>query len=359
MGLERSEMNENHMTPHKRVMTVLHGGYSRKIPFAVYENKIPQCFAERELRNRGLCIVQRTASYKIYYPNVGIKEYHYCDEKGRGLVQTIYSTPYGTLSALDEPVDFTVWHHKYLFKTQENYKALLYMIKDAEVNPCYDAAAKFSAVKGEDFVVRDEIPYEPIQAIMLDYMGTETFCYEWMDNQDEILKLYDALVELNRKIYNVVADGPLECANYGGNVVPKIIGVKSFEKYYIPNYNEAAEALHKKGKLIGSHFDADNTLIMDAIGRTDLDYIEAFDPGMGPSVKEARKAWPDKVLWINWPSSFQLVSTEEIREITIKLIEDAAPSRSFIIGITETVPENRWQMNFSAIMDGIESYGKL
>lgn len=130
-------------------------------------------------------------------------------------------------------------------------------------------------------------------------------------------------------------------------------------KNNIPNYNEAAEALHKKGKLIGSHFDADNTLIMDAIGRTDLDYIEAFDPGMGPSVKEARKAWPDKVLWINWPSSFQLVSTEEIREITIKLIEDAAPGRSFIIGITEIVPENRWQMNFSAIMDGIESYGKL
>jgi hypothetical protein len=28
------------------------------------------------------------------------------------------------------------------------------MIKDAEVNPCYDAAAKLSAVKGEDFVVR-------------------------------------------------------------------------------------------------------------------------------------------------------------------------------------------------------------
>jgi hypothetical protein len=53
-----------------------------------------------------------------------------------------------------------------------------------------------------------------------------------------------------------------------------------------------------------------------------------------------------------------LSSTEEIRNITIKLIEDAAPGKNFIIGITETVPEDRWQMNFSAIMDGIDSCGK-
>jgi hypothetical protein len=347
------------MTPHKRVMTALRGGYSDRIPFTVYENKIPQCFTERKLRNRGLCIVQRTTSYKIHYPNVGIKEYHYCDEKGRNLIQTVYSTPNGTLSTLEEPTSFTRWQHKYLFKTPDDYKTILYMIKDAKIEPCYGAAARLSEVKGKDFVVRDKIPLEPIQAIMLDYMGTETFCYEWMDNQDEILKLYNALVELNRKVYDVVANGPLEFANYGGNVTPQIIGVKNFEKYYVPNYNEAAEVLHKKGKLIGSHFDANNTLIMDAIGKTDLDYIEAFDPGMGPSVKEAQKAWPNKVLWINWPSSSHVLTTEEIRTITIKLIEEAPSGKNFIIGITEDVPEDRWQMNFSAIMDGIDSYGKL
>jgi hypothetical protein len=175
-----------------------------------------------------------------------------------------------------------------------------------------------------------------------------------MDNRDEIMILYKALVELARKVYAVVADSPLEFANYGGNVVPQIIGVENFRKYYVPHYNEAAELLHQKGKLIGCHFDADNTSIMSDIAGTALDYIEAYDPGISPPVKEARKAWPGKVLWLNWPSAWHLNSYEEIYSGTVRLIEEAAPGNGLIIGITEDVPAERWQKNFITIMDAID-----
>lgn len=164
------------------------------------------------------------------------------------------------------------------------------------------------------------------------------------------------MVEVARKIYPVVANGPLEFCNYGGNVIPQLIGVENFEKYYIPHYNEAAEIMHKKGKLIGCHFDADNTIIMEAIAKTDLDYIEAYDPGMSPPVKEARSIFGRKVLWINWPSAWHLNSLEEIKRKTIELIEQAAPGNGFIIGITEDVPQDRWKDNFTAIMDGVDEY---
>ena len=82
-------------------------------------------------------------------------------------------------------------------------------------------------------------------------------------------------------------------------MVPQMIDANTFREYYVPHYNEAAEILHKKGKLIGCHFDADNTPIMSAIAKTDLNYIETYDPGMSPSVSEALKMWPDKALWIH------------------------------------------------------------
>jgi hypothetical protein len=185
-------------------------------------------------------------------------------------------------------------------------------------------------------------------------MGTETFCYEWMDNQDEIMEIYQSLVEKNRKVYPVVADGPLALANYGGNVTPQIIGTVNFKKYYIPNYNEATEILHKKGKLIGCHLDADNTTIMKEISETNLDYIVAYDAGISPPIKCAREAWPNKVLWINWPSSWQLEDPEEITRRTVDLISEAGDGKGFIIGITEDLPEERWACNYTAIMDGIE-----
>ncbi|MCM8824647.1 MAG: hypothetical protein NC937_00635, partial [Candidatus Omnitrophica bacterium] len=47
------------MTPRKRVEAVLKGEKIDKIPFTIYESKIPQCSVERQLRNEGLCIVNR------------------------------------------------------------------------------------------------------------------------------------------------------------------------------------------------------------------------------------------------------------------------------------------------------------
>lgn len=344
------------MTPRQRVITALHKGKTDKVPFTVYENKIPQCTIERELRNRGLCIVKRVASYKRHTPNVQVKSFHSTTNQGHQVVKTIYTTPFGDLTTESEDVGYTSWRHEWMYKTPDDYKAILFLIQDTVVEPNYDEVAKTVTDLGEDFVVRDGFPLEPLQnLISAHYMKTEDFCIEWMDRRDEILKLYDAFVNLARKIYPVVADGPLEFVNYGGNVTPQIIGVENFKKYYVLHYNEAAEILHKKGKLIGCHLDADNTLIMDAVATTYLDYIEAYDPSMSPFVKDARRVWPNKVLWINWPSAYHLKSPEEIQKITIDLIEEVKPLEGFIIGITEDMPKDRWRQNFVAIMDGIDS----
>ncbi|GAA0179561.1 hypothetical protein SH2C18_24070 [Clostridium sediminicola] len=346
-------MYNKNKTPRERVMEALRGGCSDKVPFTVYENMIPQCSTERELRNKGLCIVYRKPSYNILHPNVDIKTYGYTNEEGEKFVRTIYNTPHGELSTLQQAGINTSWTLEHMFKSPEDYKALRFFIEDSVIVPNYASVVKLEKQLGEDFVLRDKICLEPLQQLISKYMGTETFCFEWMDNRDEIMKFYNSSVNIARKIYSVVADGPLEFANYGGNVVPQIIGVDNFEKYYVPHYNEAAEILHKKGKVIGCHFDADNTTIMKSIAKTELDYIEAYDAGISPSVKEARKAWPNKVLWLNWPSTWQLYSQEDIYNSTLKLIEEAGSKNGFIIGITEDVPEERWQQNFTTIMDAI------
>jgi hypothetical protein len=342
------------ITPRERVMIALHGGRSDKVPFTLYENKLPQCTVERELRNRGLCVVCRMSSYREVMPDVRVTSHSWTDDKGRDFVRNTFSTPVGDLDELTSAAGFTSWTHEHLFKSTDDYKALSFMIKNRILVPEHQLAAKKVMDLGPDFIVRDQIPLEPLQQIISRYMGTEAFCYEWMDNRDEVLGLYDALVEHNRKTYAIVAEGPLDFANYGGNVTPSIIGTDVFRKYYVPNYQEAAEVLRKKGKLIGVHLDADNTTIMGDIAATSLDYIEAYDAGSSPPVKEARHAFPGKVLWINWPSAWHLNSLDVVRERTRQIIEEAMPCDGFIIGITEDVPEERWRGNFTAIMDGID-----
>lgn len=336
-------------------MTALRGEAPDKTPFTIYSGHLPRCTAERELRDRGLCLVERVSSYRASHPNVGYKSGHYTDQRGRRMVRETCSTPHGELSRVWEPAGFTDWRHEWLFKSPDDYKALLFLIEDTVVEPDYDPVARLADDLGDDFVVRDQLPLEPLQNLISShYMSTETFGIEWMDNRDEVLKLCAAFAEVARRIYPIVANGPLEFCNYGGNVVPRVIGPEVFREHYLPHYNEAADVLHGKGKLIGSHLDADNTIIMELVAQTRLDYIEAYDPGMGPSVREALAAWPGKALWINYPASWHLRSERGVYEGTVQMIREARSDNRFIIGITEDVPEDRWRGNYRAIMDAID-----
>jgi len=348
------------MTPRQRVEIALAGGHTDRVPFTIYESKIPQCAAEREMRNRGLCIVNRMGVFKTHMPNVKTTS-QTSTANGRTLVRTCYETPAGTLTTLTEPAGFTTWRHELLFKSPEDYKAILFMIKDEVYEPAYEQAAQAQEDFGGDGIVRAGFGLEPLQALISgSIMKMETFCMEWMDNRDEILKLYEALVTNRRKIYPIVAAAPVMHANYGGNVTPEIIGLETFEKYYVPHYNEAAENMHKRGKLIGCHFDANCKLIAKAIAATALDYIEAFTPAPDTdmTLAEARQAWPNKVLWLNFPSSVHLRPDAAVEQTACQLLAEAGRPDGLIMGITEDIPPARWQASCRAIMDGLDRHAR-
>ena len=351
----------NKMTPKKRVEIALHSGHSDKVPFTIYEAKIPQCSAEREMRNRGLCIVKRDIpAFKTCCPNVKTSQNIY-RKKDKEFTKTFYETPVGTLTTLRESADFTSWNHEKMFKKQDDYKAILFLIQDECYEPNYEAFVLAEKNFGDDAIFRAAFGLEPLQALISsDIMAMETFCIEWMDNRDEILKLYNAIVENRRKIYALVAQSPACHANYGGNVTPEIIGLETFEKYYVQHYNEAAEIMHQHGKLIGCHFDANCKLLSKAIAKTALDYIEAFTPAPDTdmTLAEARDIWPDKILWLNFPSSLHLKSDADVETATVGLLNQVKKIDGLIIGITEDIPPERWQNSCRAIMDGLDRHAQ-
>ena len=348
------------MTPRRSVETVLKGGKVDKVPFTIYECMIPQCTAERRLRNRGLCIVNRIGVYRTHRPNVKVTEHTYW-ENGRRMTRTMYETPVGTLSTLYESAGFTAWAHEKMFKTPDDYKALLFYIQDEVYEPAYEAFAQAERDYGEDGIFRAGFELEPLQDLISgNKMAMETFATEWMVNRDEILELYHANVQNRRKTYPIVAQSPALFANYGGNVVAEILGRETFEQYYVPHYNEAAEAMHRHDKLIGCHFDSNNRLIAQAIAQTGLDYIEAFTPAPDTdmALRDARAAWPDKVLWLNFPSSVHLEPDEVVEQKTVDLLNELDSPHGIIMGITEDMPPNRWRHSLTAIMNGLERHSR-
>ena len=358
------------MTARQRVETALLGQWADKVPFTAYCNKFFPSQVERELRNDGFCIVEhRVPAFTVHTPDVTWEAIHYRDDDGTLCIRNAYRLPQGTLTEMSKqlpehpriPGELLPWHKEYLFKGPDDYALLEFMIRNRRYEPTYEALRKAQEQAGDDAIFILPLGYSPLQVIINDLMGLERFAVEWHYRREEVLELYQALVEDHRKFYPLAAESPALAVDYCGNVASEIIGLDRFRKYLLPCYNELADLLHERGKLLGVHLDANNRGIASAIAESHIDYVEAFSPypSTDMSVADARVAWPDKVLWINFPPTAFLEPPERVEAITRQILREAKPGNRFLIGITEAVPRDRWQATYAAIMRVLDTEGRL
>jgi len=348
------------MTPRERVLATLRGEKTDKIPFTIYESMIPQCAVERRLRNGGLCIVnRRVPAVNTERPNCTERIIRHPDpETGKQLTRVEITTPAGVLTQVKEPADFTSWTREHLFKGPEDYAALRAFVADEVYTPNYDEFARAEAWMGEDVILRAGAGGNPLHRIMIGWMNIETFSVEWAERRDEVLALEKVMADKARERFPLVAASPATHANFGGNEVPEVMGPQRYEEFCLPLVKECAEVLGAKGKFAGSHMDGNNRPWAHLLARSGLHYVEAFtpEPGTDMSVAEALEAWPDKVLWSNFPSATHLAPLDEVKRIARDQIEQArsfdGPNR-LIIGITEDIPKDRWQESLQAISEVI------
>ncbi len=351
------------MTPRDRVEAVLHGERPDRVPFTAYEHLVPRCEAERHLRNDGLCLIARTPPvYRPVYKSVTVERVTYLED-GVFHARTHVHTPAGDLQAVErvEVDGESSWYTERLFTGPDDYRAVECLIRGTEFAPNYEAFEEAQRAMGGDAFMLAEVGYSPLQEIIYTLMGLEVFSVEWSERRDEVMGLYEALTENRRRIYPLVADSPAYAANYGGNVSAEVVGLERFETYYLPHYNEFADVMHDRGKVVGVHFDANTWVLAEAIAASRIDYIEAFTPrpDTDMTIGEARTAWPDKVLWINFPTSVHGQANEAIAETARQILWEAAPGDRFLVGVTEEVPPDRRWESFGTILGVINQEAGL
>jgi hypothetical protein len=114
------------------------------------------------------------------------------------------------------------------------------------------------------------------------------------------------------------------------------------------------------GKRTLNHMDGLMRSLLDVVRDCPIDVIEAFNPKPdgNVSVAQAREAWPEKVLSINFPSSIHIASPERIRDMTIDLLRQAVPGQGFVMGITENVPSRVIVESFTTIATTLNQFGR-
>jgi len=348
------------MTIRERIETVLRGHFPDQVPFTIYDWMLSRGEHERGLRNKGLGLSWRTPIVGWEYPNCKINSCPYRDG-GAEYIRTTWQTSvgevysitrlgaaYGSQKIIDYPI-----------KGRDDYPVLEFIAREARPFPLYDNFLAICSELGNDGYIIGDIGYEPLMEIILNLIGANEIGFQMMDNEDLFWSLHEALSNKMRRAYPIAVNGPAHLIEFNGNVIPEVVGLKRFEKYIVPCYNELGAQLHERDKLLATHLDGNNQLLKYAVAHSAIDVVEAFTPSptCDMSIKEAREIWPNKILWINFPSSVHIESREVIRQTTKSLLREAAPGDRIIIGITEDIPSDSWISSLNAIADTIEKFG--
>ncbi len=124
-------------------------------------------------------------------------------------------------------------------------------------------------------------------------------------------------------------------------------------------YDELAGMLAESGRPLFIHMDGLLKPLWVDIARGRVGGLDSFTPtpDCDTSVGEAVRLWPEKRLWVNFPSSVHIESPAVIRATVEEILAQAGRTGRLQIQVSENVPLDAWPASFPIITDAIAAFG--
>ena len=330
------------MTIRERILAAMRWQEPDRVPLTIYDWMLPRGLAERTLREAGVGLIVRLPPHRVEHRQVEILSREYWERRRKFIRRTI-RTPVGEVSQLLEPdpaYETSNWIHEHFIKTPDDYRVMEYYVRDPIYRDNFAAIAEADRRVGEDGIVFVRVAKSPIQEILYQMTGIEQFAVDYHEHRDVLDSLHACMVQRYQELYDLAAAAPVDVLQLGDNISADVVGVERFRTYLMPEYVKLKKILAGTGKLLAVHMDGRLRGLVQEIAAADFDIMEAMTPPpMGDvSIKEAREAWPDKALWINFTSSVHIEPPAAIEAHTRQLLAESGSKKGFAIGITEDAP---------------------
>jgi len=259
------------------------------------------------------------------------------------------------------------WVSEHLIKDPKDYGPVGYIFENMKVVPAYEAYRKWSAPFGDDGLPSAYalVGGSPMHHILKILMDTTQFYYQHYDHKRQIETLADQIGVYYRKVFKMVANGPAEMVQVGGNYDDMITYPPFFEEHILPWLNEASEILHGKGKLLLSHTDGENEGLMDFIFESGIDVADSVCPYPMTKVglSEYYRRWRERItIFGGIPSNLLLedATSENAFENYMRALFSAiVPGSRFMLAIADTTPPDASFDRLRRIHELVMERGKL
>lgn len=337
------------MTIRERIEAALRLQPVDRVPLTCYEGLLPPGADQIE----GLGIVRSAAPYQMTSPNVR----SHTETLGDGTQITTVQTPVGVLTqrGRPEPGYGSLYRFEHFVKTPADYEALAAWMDDTQLTPTYEIWTRARNDLGERGITLASLPRAPFQRLWIEFTGIERLAYDLQDCPRQVGTALQSLTRVARECAKIIAQSSAEFVWLPDNITGEVAGHRLFAERLQPYYIEMAAILHPAGKRLVSHMDGFMRPLKEVVARTPIDVIEAFTPPPDGNLPldEAREAWSDKAVWINFPSSVHWYEPERIKEVTRELVAQGAKVPGFAISITENMPAQVGARSLKAIAEAL------
>ena len=349
------------MTMRERMLAVIQGREHDRVPFAMYEIMLPAQEAFDLLGHGNIGLIRFCSIFRAETPNCRRESTIFFEGETKW-ERNILRTPKGDLTELRifEPAFDSSTARKHFVETREDYERLWSYLEDAVILDNYDQYYRDCAELGDDGIPKTEIERTPWQQLWIEWVGLEPLSYHLADWPDHVEHTLDLLERRARQTFEIARRSPAPFIVIVDNITASAIGPARFRKYCARLYDELDAMLADRGIPVFSHMDGMLKPLWKDIARSRVGGLDSFTPvpDCDTTVAEAVAMWPEKRLWLNFPSSVHLAPPDQIRATADQILADAGHTGRLQVQISENVPLDRWQISFPVIVEAIEAFGK-
>jgi len=348
------------MNMRERILAVVRGQPLDKIPFILYEDIFPTEDLIEILGVNNFGLMRWSEVHRVIHPNCRFDTEEFRIDHNRWQ-RTILFTPVGNIyeERVFEPVLNSSSVRKHYLETKKDYEVLWYYLKDSNLLPDYDRYHRDQAELGDFGLPLVAVERTPYQQLWIIWTGLDNLSYHWSDFPDHVEQTIELLTARETKLFDIAYHSPAPFIDFPDNITAPAIGPVRFQKYCVPLYDELAGMLRDQNRLVFVHMDGDLKPLWKQITESHIGGLDSFSPSPDndTSVEEAVALWPEKRLFLNFPSSIHLQSVNEIREVADSILKAAGHTGRLQIQISENVPPSTWKTNLPQIIQAIDDFG--
>jgi hypothetical protein len=348
------------MTMRDRIMAVLEGREHDRVPLVIYDGMLPLDEVRRVVGPGRIGVMRWTGIHRVETPNCRTEVETFVvggTKWERNTIHTAAGSMYEERAY--EPVYNTSRPRKYFVSEPEDYEVLWAYLEDGVILEDYDWYHREDADLGDEGIPLAAIERTPYQQLWVQWVGLSALSYHMADYPDRVSRTIELLNRRAREVFEIAYYAPAPFIDFPDNITAPTIGLDRFEEYCVPLYNELADMLAERDALVFVHMDGDLKPLWGAISDSRVGGIDSLapTPDNDTSVAQAVSMWPDKLLYVNYPSSVHLGSSEEIYTQAQEILEAAGHTRHLQIQISENVPFDVWRQSLPVIAAAIDDFG--